>query len=152
VIYMTSAIELAKYVVEYYHKNNSNITNLKLQKVMYYIQGYTLKVLGVVAFEEDIYHWSYGPVIVEVYYQFNQFRSDPIVSEPPKSKLPLKLKKVVDFVLSECFEYSAFTLVKKTHEEDPWKNTNTNGVMTVQAIRSYFKNNDPLMIGDKIEQ
>lgn len=151
VIGMINVVDLARYIVNYFECNNGIITNLKLQKILYYVQGYALRFLDSVAFEEDIYHWSYGPVVLDVYYEFNKFGSSNIVLDNyDEINISRKLKNVINAVVMKCFDDSAYTLVKKTHEEAPWKSTQKNDIITKHLIGSYFHSNDPLEIGDRI--
>jgi uncharacterized phage-associated protein len=39
------------------------ISNLKLQKLLYYAQGFYLAIYGKALFEEDIVAWEHGPVV-----------------------------------------------------------------------------------------
>ena len=47
----------------------------------------------------------------------------------------LEKKKIVILFMG----YSAFELVQKTHEEDPWRNTNPNAVISKDSIKKYFE-------------
>ena len=46
------------------------ITNLKLQKLLYYAQGYSLAILDRPIFPEKIEHWTHGPVVHEIYHKY----------------------------------------------------------------------------------
>ena len=50
-----------------------NITNLKLQKLLYYQQGYHLAVFDTPLFNEAVEAWIYGPVVPVAYDYFQQF-------------------------------------------------------------------------------
>ena len=71
--------DLAIGIISYYNNNNLRISNLKLQKILYYVQGYVLKETNHPAFNAEIYNWQYGPVVEEVYFEYNQFCGDDIV-------------------------------------------------------------------------
>jgi uncharacterized phage-associated protein len=44
------------------------ISNMKLQKLLYYQQGFHLAYFGTPLFDEEIETWMYGPVVPAVYY------------------------------------------------------------------------------------
>lgn len=64
---MISALDVAKYLLRYQDEQNPEITNQKLQKLLYYAQGLSLAIYGKPIFNENILAWSYGPVVRSVY-------------------------------------------------------------------------------------
>lgn len=74
---MYSAIEVAKFVISYCTDMGSSISNLKLQKILYYLQVFYVRN-GSFLFPEEIYAWQHGPVIPEVYYMFSGYGASKI--------------------------------------------------------------------------
>lgn len=74
---MYLALEIAKYIIDKCTKDNCPISNLQLQKILYYIQREFLQQ-GVIAFPEEIEAWQFGPVVPEVYRQYCGFGALPI--------------------------------------------------------------------------
>ena len=146
---MASAIEISKYVISYFNNNNINITNLKLQKILYYIQGYYLKKYDLPAFSEPIYNWPYGPVVPDVYFEYNEYGNKCIflsADSSTPSKFNSTLMSLIRDVISKCANYTAFQLVDKTHSETPWLNSNRGEEISIDSIHSYFSSNNPLLI------
>ena len=56
-----SVIDISKYVVCYSNKKNYGITNLRLQKILYFVQVYFLKIKKEPCFKEDMEAWDSGP-------------------------------------------------------------------------------------------
>ena len=54
------------------------ITNLKLNKLMYYAQGWSLARLGKPLVQNDIQAWKYGPVIPAIYHDYKNCGNSPI--------------------------------------------------------------------------
>ena len=73
-----TALNIAAYVIKEYRQRNKGISNLKLQKVLYYIQIKSLQDLSRAAFDDEIEAWRHGPVIRKVYYTFHRYLSDNI--------------------------------------------------------------------------
>jgi len=112
------ALGLAKYIISKYNTGFSQeISNLKLQKVLYYIQeAYILSDKGK-AFNNRISAWQYGPVIDDVYYNFNIFGGKAIRNEQYFNKISIE-DDMVNEVLEETKNLDALCLVRKTHSEN----------------------------------
>ena len=67
--------------------DGDQITNLKLQKLLYYAQGLSLAVLDRPIFQEKIFHWEHGPVIDVIYHQYKTYQKVPL---PPSYIEPNK--------------------------------------------------------------
>lgn len=143
---MTDAVTLSNYIIRRFNQNKVSITNLKLQKILYYVQGYSLKMFGVPAFDDEIYAWHYGPVVPMAYYEFNIYGACPLTWDV-NDELPIfkaRYVNMVDAVIDKCMPYFSSALVEKTHREAPWKNAYVGSVITKRAMKFYFDNNDPL--------
>ena len=64
---MYSALDIAKYIIDYSNRRDTPVSNLQLQKILYYIQMNFYRRLNKPAFNEDIEAWRYGPVVSSVY-------------------------------------------------------------------------------------
>ena len=120
-----SAIDLAKYVVWYTDKQGVPITNLKLQKLLYYIQGAHLRELGRVLFHDVIEAWEYGPVVRSVYIHYCGYGALNLRpnegDENLCNSIPQESRNVIEDELEKKMQWSARRLVHKSHQEDPWK-------------------------------
>ena len=117
------------------------MSNLKLQKMLYYEQGYHLAAFGTPLFDDDIQAWTYGPVVESVYNHFKQYGRNGI---EPDGQEPIVLdKKEEETLFNEVFQayavFSAYGLIRKTHEETPWQTTNLKDVITHEKMKTYFK-------------
>jgi uncharacterized phage-associated protein len=117
----TAAQKVADYIISFFYEYGDAITNLKLQKLMYYAQAWHLAIFDKPLFEGDFEAWVHGPVHMETYQRFKGYRWDPITENIEKPKLP---KETVDFlneVLDVYGSFSAYQLELLTHEEAPWR-------------------------------
>ena len=154
---MYAAHDVATYVITEYWNRGSIITNLKLQKILYYIQGYAYRFCNTAAFCEDIYKWPYGPVVPDVYFRYNHHHASPLQepAEEDKTSALFNLKRdtalfsVVKDVIQASIKYSAAELVNKPHQELPWGSATDNSIISNQAIAGYFFENNPLNINRK---
>ncbi|MBQ3195938.1 MAG: DUF4065 domain-containing protein [Clostridia bacterium] len=143
-----NAISLSNYVIIQFENKGVPITNLKLQKVIYYIQGYFYRQFNRPAFLEEIYNWQYGPVVPEVYYEYNTNGSSALKPQLSCTDFSIEEceKKLVYSIVEKCSDISTSNLVSMTHSENPWKNSNPGGIISKKSIELFFKFNDPLRI------
>lgn len=116
------------------------ISNLKLQKLLYYAQGAFLAVKGSPLFDDPIEAWTHGPVVPTVYHEFKHYGDagievptgfDPDIIADSDAELLLE-------VYEEFGQYSAWKLRNMTHEETPWKSTKLGQIIDTDLIRDYF--------------
>lgn len=141
-----SALQVAKYIITRCNNNEKDITNLRLQKTLYYIQGYFYKRFAIPAFGEDFYNWQYGPVIQEVYFEYSNNRNSPIF-EKDNDKCQIgnkEYRNLINQVLDACLEKTTTQLVNMTHNEAPWKETEKNDKIQKISIEKFFEENNPL--------
>lgn len=142
---MNSAIDVAKYVINKCNKIKNPISNLQLQKILYYIQGNFLAKFDRKLFDEDIEAWKYGPVVKDVYYEFNKYSSCLIRdTSSPNAKFIESEEENIDFIdkiIESKSKLSAWQLVEKTHEEAPWNETyneDDHKVINSELIKDFF--------------
>ncbi|MDE5758463.1 MAG: DUF4065 domain-containing protein, partial [Allobaculum sp.] len=81
-----TAFEIAQWFLNYVQgfalgEDEEHLTNLKLQKLLYYAQGASLGLYNRPLFEDQIVHWTHGPVVPTVYCKYSKFRNNPVVEE-----------------------------------------------------------------------
>jgi uncharacterized phage-associated protein len=119
------------------------ITNLKLQKLLYYLQGYHLAFFGEKLFNDDLEAWTYGPVVPEVYHRFKANGSHGIELNPDEVKeiaLSDEEEDMFAQVMTEYGKFSAIKLMEMTHKESPWKEAfeRPDKIIDTDAMRSFF--------------
>lgn len=117
------------------------VSNLKLQKLLYYVQGFHLAAFGEPLFEEEIEAWMYGPVVPSVYDHYQEYGNKGIEPEDKVLELSPKEEALFAEVLRVYGDYSAIGLMNLTHNESPWKSTpeGRGNVIDKEKLRSFFK-------------
>ena len=118
------------------------ISNLKLQKLMYYAQGFYLALHGEPLFAESIEAWKHGPVIPGLYHKYKEYGSDFIPADPDFEidSIPKKVRDHLDEVYSVFGQFSAWKLRNMTHGEAPWiNNERFSTVISHKEMEEYFK-------------
>jgi len=139
---MKNALDIAQYFINHsYGGQLDDVTNLKLQKLLYYAQGYNLALYGEPLFNEDIVNWDHGTVVPCIYHQFKNYGNQIIQPTPSfdMNKFSERIKEVLEFVCRDYAKFSGWKLREMTHEETPWKNTQRDEVITKDSIKDFFK-------------
>ena len=136
-----TAHEVARYFVSLVDEEaGDSITNLKLQKLLYYAQGVNLALNDAVLFPDSIEAWIHGPVVPNVYHVYKQNGSQPIpVEQVNLEGYSPELRELLDEVNEVFGQFSAGKLRTMTHNEPPWKETAQGTVISPDLMKSYFK-------------
>jgi uncharacterized phage-associated protein len=119
-------LDLAKlFLIQADHDGLSGtMTNMKINKLVYYAQCLNLALYGEPLFPEDIQAWIHGPVCHKVYSEYKQYIADP-VRVPDIHELE-KVEKENFEIVEEVWQFlgdrRASRLRNMTHEEFPWLN------------------------------
>jgi len=124
-----SALDVAKYIVNYAINDlKLPITNLKLQKILYFIQLDFLDEMGDTLFTNDIEAWKYGPVVSRTYSHYRKYSDLPITDTfLPRTTFSRSEDLIIKRVVREYIRINEWELVKITHEEGPWKEVYVEG-------------------------
>lgn len=163
---MHSALDVARYIINYSNKKDYLISNLKLQKLLYFTQAYYLAFTDShkPCFPERIEAWNFGPVVPEVYHEFKfyganhippvrdyyEYEDDRNIWSVKKNSysdhsLPKKDRKIIEEVVDEFADYSASDLVTLTHDQKPWQDAyepHMRNKISKRSIREYFEANE----------
>ena len=140
------ALDIAKKLIFKAQNDEPNggerLTNLKLQKLLYYQQGFHLAFFGTPLFAEDVEAWMYGPVVPAVYDEYSAYGSSAV----PEVKEPVSLSENEEELFNEVYdayrEFSAIGLMNRTHSERPWLDAvphDRGTVISQESMMSYFK-------------
>lgn len=150
-----NALEVARYFITLNKEANgdepSDLSILKIQKLLYYAQGYYLALYDKPLFNDEIEAWEHGPVVRSVYFKFKKEVKDGkfiptdkwAMRNNEKNNLGEKEKELINEVFNLMGQYSAWRLRDMTHNETPWLETykkNQKVIISQELIKSYFKN------------
>jgi uncharacterized phage-associated protein len=142
---MASVVDVATYILELSKENVPDgeyelISPMKLQKLVYYCQGYYLALYGSPLFPDPIEAWQHGPVCPRLYHLLRVYGNSPIAAiiDPARIRLSENEKTLIGMVYGNYGQYSASRLRAMTHAEEPWKNTYNNGTISRDSLKEYF--------------
>lgn len=116
------------------------ISNLKLQKLVYYAQGFALALYGRPLFPEGIEAWTHGPVVPALYHEYKGHGSAAIPF-PNGIELPNvdeETRELLDEVYAAYGQFSAWKLRDMTHSEPPWRETPAGQEIRHDDLSDYF--------------
>ncbi len=141
---MANVCNVAKYVLHRY----GSMTAMKLEKLVYYCQAWSLGWDDVPLFEEDFQAWANGPVCPQL---FQWHKGAFIVDESLFSLCPdydftSKEIETMEAVLNYYGDKEPQWLSELTHKEQPWKEARGNtpvgmscsNVITKESMQQYY--------------
>lgn len=136
-----NALDIAKYFLKKQEGREEEITHMKLQKLLYYAQGFHLALFDQPLFDDPIEAWPYGPVVRNVYNEYSK-HSDRVIPAPAIFEAQLYTEQcagLLDEVYDVYGQYSAWKLSDMTHAEPPWNEAPPRGIISHAALAAYFK-------------
>lgn len=135
---MTNMEALAEHTIAVANTNNIPITNLQVQKVMFFTIGLHIREVGEIDdLVRDIYDmefekWKYGPVVENIYYRLCKFKNKPIQTNVSLNSKYNSLNHLINTLLT----IDVFDLVHLSHELDSWKKYE-NKIMKKEYVAPY---------------
>ncbi|MCL2148833.1 MAG: DUF4065 domain-containing protein [Methanomassiliicoccaceae archaeon] len=106
---MASASDVANFFIDINKNTEDPMTNLRLQKYLFFAQGWSLALFGRPLFEERIEAWQLGPVVPDVYRGFSSHGKDPIRSPREGYSSDVFTREEVDFLMDVAMEYYRYS-------------------------------------------
>lgn len=125
---------------------NPDITNLALQKLLYFVQGFSCVILHKPIFSDMPEAWSLGPVYPNIYHRYASYHYNSIefdMAEFDIDNISILTAEEINFIITivQLFgEYSGSALANMTHLTTPWikHNTKKNEKITLDELKNYF--------------
>ena len=121
------------------------ISNMKLNKLLYYAQGCYLAITGNPLFNDRIEGWTHGPVIPAIYHKYKEYGANGIKYDRKyyDNTISREDEKILFDVYDRFAQYSAYGLRNMTHQEKPWIEATENGsvmgrALNIDTMKDYF--------------
>lgn len=144
---MAKAIDVAKFLIEIVGSSTSEdaITNLRINKLLYFAQAHSLQSLGYFLIDDDFQAWRHGPVIPSIYRIYKKFGKNAIQEELfDWSSLTRKEQLYLLDIIRKYKNDSTSALEAKSHTKgSPWDKSyelSVGQVIPKEEIEAYFKN------------
>lgn len=117
-----TAHDVAKYILEVYQDRFAKpMSVMKLHKLIYYAQAWSLVWDDEKLFPERIEAWAYGPVVPDLYRIHKGFYELSKWSRGDSSRLTADQKETIEQVVTFYGHKSATWLSDLSHREAPWR-------------------------------
>jgi len=148
---MYSASYIAALLVKRAIDEGNPITQMKLQKMLYFAQGYHLAVYDTPLFKEALQAWQFGPVVPVIYDIYKMYGTFPIVNFDKSSyKGSVEIQNddelidTINYTWEATKDQTASSLSAWTHQNDgPWKAVYNPDEWAIKikedSIKEYFK-------------
>lgn len=130
--------DVAQYIL---NSVGGEISAMKLQKLCYYSQAWTLVWDDKELFPEEFLRWDNGPVCRELFdlHKGMFFVDRNFIDRALLSEIPVDgARRNIDQILEEYGKYSGGDLSEMTHAENPWKDTPRNQIITKDCMKKYY--------------
>lgn len=158
---MAKASDVAKLMIEIANSNPNEdlMTNLRLNKLLYFAQVGSLKRLGYLLIEDEFEAWKFGPVVKQIYDSYKMHGRNGIPTAPcNRESLTREEQLYIIDVVRTFSPKSTSTLVSDSHLlGGPWEKAYTsnetiiskdyikdydNKAIEIKAFKSKFKETD----------
>lgn len=149
---MVHAIDVARFFINITNTipTDDLMTNMRVNKLLYFAQGECLRQLGRPLFDEDMEVWQYGPVVPYVYQAYKRFGREPIKDDTEYQDTFSEQEKDILFdVLRYYGQFSTSRLVALSYQEEaPWTAAHKYGgkhaKISNEAIKTFFESKAPI--------
>jgi uncharacterized phage-associated protein len=138
------AMVIAKWLIAWAEAEDEELSNLKLQKLLYFAQGHHLARDGRPLFDGEIRAWSQGPAVPEVYHAFGHGLIELPDSDPFQwEQVDPGTAEFLGQIWNTYGGYSAGRLREMTRDE-PWRRAwrgsdEHGGVIAPGDMQRYFR-------------
>jgi uncharacterized phage-associated protein len=140
---MSGVLEVARFIIwlggEDMADGEYDLTPLKLQRLVYYCQGFHLALYGKPLFPEPIEAWKRGPVCPLLYRALKPAGIYPVFELDAKDdSLTESEKQLIADVYWEYGQFAAWKLGDMTRKETPWAAAQTNEAISQESMKTFF--------------
>jgi uncharacterized phage-associated protein len=142
---MNKVLQVANYILS----NAGPMSAMKLQKLVYYSQAWSLALNGQVLFDSEIQAWAFGPVSPTLFKKHggNRDLTKKFLEEEGIDKLNEREMTTIDKVINTYNKFDGDQLSNLTHSETPWINAREglanlergNREITHASMKAFYK-------------
>lgn len=127
---------LTNHIIAVANENHRTITNIQLQKVLYFTLRYSVPLIGLEnakeIYDEPFLVWQYGPILKSQYNKFYTYGTSPIIEDLPQSEDYKRLNNLIIRLL----DMDVFKLINASKTHNFWKQ-NENKIVNGRSTIAY---------------
>lgn len=140
-------IDVGQYIIDAFISKGEGITTLKLQKLVFYSQAFSMVWYDAPLFDEDFQAWINGPVVCSLFRVLQDFYYCPRkIADADAGRLSAKQKDTIDKVVEHYGGLMSYDLAALVHSESPWKDarkglspsTPSNEIISKQSMAEFY--------------
>ena len=144
--YPHDARAVANEVIRLAHARPKSITNLEVQKLIYFAHGFMLALEEQPLFWQNVIAWPHGPVVIDVYEALKKYGRDPIqepIAMPGLVAPSIRSSRIIGLAYQRMSKFSPGRLIRISHDPNGpwykvWHERGENQVIDTELIQSYF--------------
>lgn len=140
---MYDVLSVCKFIISNEDENGRSVSNLRLQKLLYFIQGQFLIERNELCFHNEIEAWKYGPVVPDAYRVYKFYGSSSIQENDNDSEIDDAFAELIERTLEEGSSFTTGQLIEQSHiEGGPWEKNYCEGykkIIPESDMRSFFR-------------
>jgi len=146
---MADVFKVAKFFIQIANQKEDEMTNLRLNKLLYFAQAWFLARYDRPLFANDVVAWKLGPVVRTVYDQYRSYGENNIILEGNEGVelsdfTEEELNTLLD-ITEEYGKYATSFLVDVTHKSgSPWSCTTSSEVIAPALMKEYYRKESSL--------
>jgi len=145
-----TALQIGNELIRCGNAKSQPLTNLQIQKLIYFAHGWHLVLAGSPLIEESFEAWRYGPVVPELYHVFKTYGSsaipvDHLFCHATPQVMDTSIVALLDRILEVYGKFTPGQLVEISHDpEGPWvrvyhdSSPTQRPIIPNSEIKSYF--------------
>ncbi len=137
-----SVSDISKYIIYYSNEKNYGITNLRLQKILYFVQMYFMKIRGTCCFGARLVAWDFGPVVPKIFRKYERFGGGQICDyRNPHVTFYNKIdRQIVEGVVDLLSSYTTSNLVEISQNQYPYQHAlwNWRREISVRSMKDFI--------------
>lgn len=150
---MATIDDITDYIIYSVKSEQSRVSliNMKIQKLLYYIQAWSYGINNTPLFEGEFEAWIHGPINRHIYDRFSKYKtlySEIDLTDCIRKSVELTREETVfvDFILENYVKYSGAELELLIRDEIPWiktrslidRNEQCNKTISSDLLREYY--------------
>lgn len=119
---MYDVLDVCRYIIYYSNQKHYTITNLRLQKTLYFVQSFFLLNKNTACFSNTMEAWNLGPVVPDAYAYYKKYKAGGLFNRPgyKNDVISASDQEYINTVVDALSKYTTYQLVDITHNQSPW--------------------------------
>lgn len=141
---MENVKDVANSIIIFSNKNNISIDNLRLQKLLYFIEKEYIAQTDSLLFKEEFEAFRYGPVIKSIWRKYSTYGAKEIKLNQTEVSVSLLNAYFIESKVLSYSKFSTWSLVEKSHKDKVWNDAKNkyNKIINNEELIEFVRENE----------